>query len=203
MTIQTLAAQLREKRSEMMISELESVALRMFEERGFSEVKVEEIAAQAQISVRTFYRYFPAKEDVLQVVIDRRSRALRDALSARPGDEPLWHSFRLAAVEAFTDEDPTLLRSWINVIRSTPSLLKAVIGGIHLKGGRVIAEFMGARLGVPSNALVPAMLAAAAMGVIQATQILWYVEGGDLVSAISSGLAVLEQALASDPSKWS
>jgi AcrR family transcriptional regulator len=199
---QTLAAQLRRKRSEMMISELETIALRMFEARGFSEVKVEEIAAEAQISVRTFYRYFPAKEDVLQVLIDRRSRALRAALSARPGEEPLMHSFRLAAVEAFSAEDPAVLRSWINVIRTTPSVLKAVIGGIHLKSGHVIAEFMGSRLGLPSNALVPAMLAAAAMGVIQAAQTRWFFEGGDLASALSSALAVLEQALASDPKGW-
>jgi TetR/AcrR family transcriptional regulator, regulator of mycofactocin system len=182
----------------MMVSELEGVALRMFEERGFAEVKVEEIAAQAQISVRTFYRYFPTKDDVLQVLIGRRSRALRDALSARPSDEPLLHSFRLAVEEAYSAEDPDLLRCWINVIRSTPSVLRNVIGGIHLNGGRVIAEFMGSRLGQPSSAFVPAMLAAAAMGVIQAAQTRWFFEGGDLATAVSAGLAVLEQVLARD-----
>src|SRR5262249_14446370 len=102
---QSLAAQIRVKRSEMMISELESVALRLFDERGFSNVTVDEIASEAQISVRTFYRYFPAKEDVLQVQIDRRSGALRTALSTRPVDEPPLHSLRLALAEVLAAED--------------------------------------------------------------------------------------------------
>ena len=82
-----------------MFSELEAVALRLFEERGFNEVTIEEIAAEAHISTRTFYRYFPAKEDVLQLRIDRRAEALRAALAARPGDEPrctrcAWRSWK-------------------------------------------------------------------------------------------------------------
>ena len=71
MVTQSLAVQLRVKRSEMMASELEAVALRLFEERGFGEVTVEDIALEAHISVRTFYRYFPGKEDVLQLQIDQ------------------------------------------------------------------------------------------------------------------------------------
>src|SRR5262249_25692810 len=42
---QSLAVQLRAKRSEMMLSELEAVALRLFEERGFDQVTIEEIAS--------------------------------------------------------------------------------------------------------------------------------------------------------------
>ena len=76
---ESFALQLRVKRSELMIEELEAVALRLFEERGFRDVTVEEIASEARISTRTFYRYFPNKEDVLQVQIDRRSRDLRAA----------------------------------------------------------------------------------------------------------------------------
>ena len=66
---QPLAQALNEKRSELMFGELEAVALRLFEEHGFNAVTVQAIASEAKISVRTFYRYFPAKEDVLQVRI--------------------------------------------------------------------------------------------------------------------------------------
>src|SRR5580704_3962059 len=110
---QSLSLQLRAKRSEMMGSELEEVALRLFDERGFAEVTVEEIASEAHISVRTFYRYFAVKEDVLQLRIDRRSKGLRGALASRPDDEPPLRSLRLAHVEEFSTVDPIVLRRWI------------------------------------------------------------------------------------------
>ena len=83
----SLAAQLRVKRSEMMLDTLEAVALRLFERRGFANVTVDDIANAAHISARTFYRYFPTKEDVLQARILRRTEELRTALAARPVDE--------------------------------------------------------------------------------------------------------------------
>ena len=199
---QSLALQLRKQRSEMMVSAVAAVALRLFEERGFGEVTVDEIASEAHISARTFYRYFPTKDDVLQHRIDRRSEALRAALAARPADEPPLHSLRVALAEAVAAEDAELLRRWIAVVAATPSVLRSVLGGIQLKSQRVIAEFFGARLGVPSTALVPTMLAAAAGGVIQAAQTRWYLEGGDLATAFSEGLEVLERGMGSDPTTW-
>jgi len=198
----SLAAQLRTKRAEMMVSELEAVALRLFEARGFAEVTVEDIASEAQISVRTFYRYFPAKDDVLQVHIDRRTDALRVALAARPVDEAPLHSLRLALEVVVAAEDTTLLRRWITVIQNTPSVLKGVVGGIQLKGQRAMTEFFGDRLGVASDDLVPTMLAAAAGGVMQAAQTRWYFQGGDLRTAFSEAFDVLERGVGSDPRSW-
>jgi TetR/AcrR family transcriptional regulator, regulator of mycofactocin system len=199
---ESLAVQMRAKRAEMMVSELEAVALRLFEERGFAEVTVDDIASEAQISVRTFYRYFPAKDDVLQVQIDRRTDALRAALWARPVDEAPLHSLRLALEEVVGAEDAALLRRWIAVIQATPSVLKGVVGGIQLKGQRAMTEFFGARLGVPADDLVPTMLAAAAGGVIQAAQTRWFFQGGDLPTAFSEAFDVLEQGIGTDPSRW-
>ena len=179
----------------MMISELEAVALRLFEERGFDRVTVDEIASAALISARTFYRYFPAKEDVLQVMIDRSSEALRVALAARPVDEAPLHSLRLALEETVSLEDAALTRRWTAVVAATPGVLRAVLGGIQLKNQRVIAEFLGSRLGLSGDALVPTMLAAAVGGVIQATRTRWFVEGGDLVTRMSESLEVLERAI--------
>jgi TetR/AcrR family transcriptional regulator, regulator of mycofactocin system len=199
---ESLARQLTAKRSDMMISELETVALRCFDERGF-DVTVDEVAAEAQISARTFYRYFPTKDDVLQVRIDRRSAALRAALAARPADEAPLHSLRVALQEVVAAEDPELVRRWTNVIVATPNLLRGVVGGIQLKSHQVIADFFAARLGVPSDALVPTMVAAAAGGVIQAAQTRWYIRGGDLATAISDALEVLEQGIGTDAATWS
>ncbi|MEX0665979.1 MAG: TetR family transcriptional regulator [Acidimicrobiia bacterium] len=203
MATQSLATQLRVKRSEMMISELEDVALRLFEKRGFDEVTVDEIASEARISARTFYRYFPAKEDVLQVKINQRTEALRAALAARPPHEPPLHSIRLALEEAVGLEDTTQLRRWTAVVAATPSVLRAVLGGIQMKSQRVLSEFLGARLDMPSDALVPTMLAAATDGMIRAAQTQWFLQGGDLATKVSDALEVLERGIGADPKTWS
>ena len=198
MATESLALQLRMKRSEMMVEEVEGVALRLFEQRGFGQVTVEEIALEAHISARTFYRYFPAKEDVFQVQINRRSQGLRAALTARPADEPPLQSVRLALSQELAAEDPEVLRRWIAVIQATPAVLNGVLGGIQLKIHRVFAEFFGSRLGVPSDALIPTMLAGAVGGVVQAAQIHWYFNGGELANSMSMGLGVLETGIGPD-----
>ena len=189
----SLALQLRVKRSELMVQELEAVALRLFDQRGFKDVTVDEIVAEAHTSARTFYRYFPNKEDVLQVQIDRRSTSLRAALAARPASEEPLESLRLALLDQLAREDMELLRRWIAVIAASPSVLNTVLGGIQLKIQGVIAEFFGARLGVRSDALVPTTMAAASSGVIQAAHVDWYVNGGDLITKVSEAFSVLEQ----------
>ena len=80
-------------------------------------------------------------------------------------------------------------------------MLKGVVGGIQLKRQRMIAEFFGSRLSMPSSALVPTMLAAAAEGVMQAAQTQWFVQGGDadLATTMSESFTVLERGLRPDP----
>ena len=185
-----------------MIGEVEAVALRLFDERGFGEVTVEEIAIEAGISARTFYRYFPSKEDLLQVQIDRRSVALADALAARPSDEPPLVALRVALAEVVAREDQDRIRRWTNVIVATPSVLRGVYGGIQMKGHRVMAEFFALRLGLPADGLVPTVLAAAAGGAVQAAQTRWFFHGGDLVDTVSQGLRVLEVGAGGDSSTW-
>src|SRR5262245_29751783 len=110
---ESLASQMRVRRSEMMVSELERHALRLFAKRGFADVTVDDIASAAHISVRTFYRYFPSKDEVLQVQIEQRSAALRAALATRPPDEPPLQSVRIALAAVLEAEDTEHLRQWI------------------------------------------------------------------------------------------
>ena len=199
---ESLSLQLRVKHSEMMESELETVALRLFDERGFANVTVEDIALEAHISVRTFYRYFSAKDDVLQLRIERRSERLGEDLAARPVDEPPLRSLRLVFEEEFSAIDPIVLRRWIGVIADNPNVMKGVVGAIQLKIHPVIAQFLGSRLDLPSDALVPTMLAAATLGVVQAAHTQWFIHDGDLAATMSESLAVLERGMSFDPKAW-
>jgi AcrR family transcriptional regulator len=197
-----LALQLREQRWESVASQIEAVALRRFQQRGFVNVTVDEITAAVGISPRTFYRYFPTKEDLLQLQIDRRSRGLREALAARPADEPPIASVRAAVGAVFGAEDGDLLRCWTDVIATTPELLRSVIGGIQLKSQAVFADFFADRLGLAVDALATTMLAATVLGVIQAAQIHWYIHGGNLASTVSEGLKIVEHGFGEDLATW-
>lgn len=196
---QSLSLQLRAKRTEMMVSELEAVALQLFDQRGFSNVTVEDITIEAHISVRTFYRYFASKEDVLQLRIVRRSEVLRRALAARPADEPPLRSLRVALEEEFSAADPIALRRWIAVVADNPNVLRGVVGAIQLRIQPVIADFFCSRLELPSDALIPTMLAAAALGVVQAAHTQWFIHNGDFATTMSESLALLERTISTDP----
>src|ERR1700683_4396678 len=58
-------ATLRERRRRRQAGAIERVALKLFAERGYASVTIDQIATAAEISPRTFFRYFENKEDVL------------------------------------------------------------------------------------------------------------------------------------------
>jgi AcrR family transcriptional regulator len=189
----TMAERLRAQRAATLRSEVEKVALELFVDRGFDEVTVNEIAIATQISARTFYGYFPAKEDVLQVRIDIRSEALRQGLERRPTDESPLHSLRVAYTEVLAAEDPTRLRQWISVMVSKPKLARGVLGGVEQKIHPITADFLARRLDMDEEGILARAYAGTVSGIVQASLAHWFAQGGDLASQLSESLAVLEQ----------
>ncbi|MGV9450032.1 TetR family transcriptional regulator [Streptomyces sp. NPDC003635] len=69
---------LRERKKRRMYEAVSEVAIRLFLEKGFDAVSVAEVAAAAEISKPTLFRYFPAKEDlVLYRISDHEDEAAR------------------------------------------------------------------------------------------------------------------------------
>lgn len=101
----------------------------------------------------------------------------------------------MALEQEASTEDTELLGRWIAVIAASPTLLRSVVGGIHLKSHQMMSEFFGARLGLPTGALEPRVLAASAGGVIQAVQTYWFLNDGDLATTISESLEILERGI--------
>src|SRR5438105_4776689 len=94
-------------------ADIEGAGLRLFAERGLEGVTVDEIAAAAGVSTRTFFRYFPFKIDVVLLYYRRRQAQVLEALAGRPPHEPPFSALRnalLAVIPEGGEDDPELAR---------------------------------------------------------------------------------------------
>ncbi|MFI0372800.1 TetR family transcriptional regulator [Actinomadura sp. 1N219] len=80
---------LRERKKRRTRQAIASAALRLFAERGYEETTIADIAAAADISPRTFFGYFPSKEDVVFAEVDDRLAEVAERLRRTPGETPL------------------------------------------------------------------------------------------------------------------
>ncbi|MFD5462767.1 TetR family transcriptional regulator [Kitasatospora sp. NPDC127059] len=76
-------------------------AYRLFSAQGYENTTVEQIAAAAEISPSTFFRYFATKDDL--VLTDEYDPVIIDALLERPADEPFLQSCRTVLIGLIHD----------------------------------------------------------------------------------------------------
>ncbi|PSK85986.1 TetR family transcriptional regulator [Murinocardiopsis flavida] len=92
---------LRERKKHRTRESLIDAAFDLFEDKGFEHTTVEEIAAAAEVSPRTFSRYFGLKEDVVLWFLRRQHDRFLAELVARPAGEPPVAAMRAAALRSF------------------------------------------------------------------------------------------------------
>jgi AcrR family transcriptional regulator len=102
---------------------IRACALRLFLEQGYDATTVEQVAAAAGVSHMTFFRYFPAKEDV--VLSDNYDPLIARLLEQTPASWPLLQRIRAVLVQGLaqvyeTDRDTMLAQN--KLIASTPAL---------------------------------------------------------------------------------
>ena len=100
MASETTPAGLRERKKEETRRLLLEGAARLFRERGFESTTVADIAAYANVSVRTFFRYFESKEEVLLPDGVQIFAYVERALAAWPADEEPLDAVCAALLEA-------------------------------------------------------------------------------------------------------
>lgn len=103
---------------------IEAAALDLIERDGFDATTVEAIAAAAEISPRTFFHYFPTKEDVVLADYADRLTRITELLAGGPESEPPWTALRAAFLVVASDyesERPQLLRRF-RIMATTPSV---------------------------------------------------------------------------------
>lgn len=170
---------LRERKKVRTAAKIEEIALRLFSERGYDATTVDEIAAEAEIAPRTFFRYFPSKEDVVLGHYEQKMTLLRSALAKRPGTEAPMMALRHAFHEVgrdFEAHHEALLRRTM-LIATTPSL-RARNLELQIGWERVIAEAIAARRGVEANDMQVRLVAACAVAAMRVALERWVTAGG-------------------------
>ncbi|MFD5200934.1 TetR/AcrR family transcriptional regulator [Streptomyces sp. NPDC058375] len=121
---------LRERKKQLTYQAVSDAAIAMFLERGFDKVSVAEVAAAADISKPTLFRYFPAKEDlVLHRFADHEDEPARVVAGRPSGDSPL-DALRRHFLDGLDRRDPVTglcdvpeVLAFLRLLYGTPSLV--------------------------------------------------------------------------------
>jgi TetR/AcrR family transcriptional regulator, regulator of mycofactocin system len=192
--------------------ELRLIALRMFAERGFENTTIEQIAAEAGVSERTFFRYFTTKASVLWSEFETEVETIRSGLSAVPDDVPMMDAIRGVVVAAnhYHADDVPEMRLRMQLIATVPAL--SFSAAEHYEAWELaISEFAARRLGQPAGSLYPLAVGRAALAACRAAYDRWSARADDdlttyldlALTALSTGFAPDLITQASATASWS
>src|SRR5688500_4139270 len=118
---------LRARKRERVHDGLIQAALELFIDRGFDATTIDDVAARADVSRRTFFRYFQSKEDCVLAWADQICAEILRGLEQRPAREPPWLAFRAVAVEvlAVYQRDRDHFYPLESLIATTPTIRAA------------------------------------------------------------------------------
>jgi AcrR family transcriptional regulator len=145
---------LRERKKAATRQAISDIATRLFQERGFEQVTVAEIAEAAGVSVKTVFNYFGSKEDLFFDRADELLGAMLTALRERPPGVSPTAALRpglLAGPIPYTDlpwsglQRPEVyerIRRFVECERSSPALTARRL---------VIAQSWAERLGAEAG----------------------------------------------------
>lgn len=137
-------------------STIEKAAFDLFDQRGFEQTTVEDIARAAGIGRRTLFRYFSSKNDIPWGRFDDNLRQLREYLDATPDELPVHVAVHRAVLD-FNRLDPDAVaqhRRRMRLLLTTPALqAHSVLRYEDWRG--VIADFVARKYGLPRSHLLP------------------------------------------------
>lgn len=180
---------LRERKRTRTRLMIQTEALRLFGEKGYAQTTVEEIADAAAISPRTFFRYFPSKEDA--VIWDEYDPLVLELVEARPDDEPLAETFRSVIRETLGGlqrHDPERLLARVRLSVTVPEL-RARLLEEQSHGIELLATLLATKRKAPVDDLTLRITGSALLAAVFVALDLWQTDDGK-----SDLLALLDQS---------
>jgi AcrR family transcriptional regulator len=180
---------------------IERAALTLFARSGAENVTVEEISAAAGVSVRTFFRYFASKDDVLAALPKRELEKLVDYVRSLPPTTSAFEWWTERPSEAMDpDERELVLLFGISVHRSPHEAAKALARS-SVDMTAVFQELIAERYGLPADDPRAGALGAAVSGIVAYTYGTWVDAGGrtSLSELLAIRFSEIQQLLAERP----
>ena len=178
---------------------LREAALKSFVRKGFANVTVTELAREAGVTERTFFRHFPTKEAVLFQDYETHLEWLAEALAQRPASESLFDAVR-ASVAAFPHD--------LEVVRQAATARTELISAERIAGhlrvvqssfARVLTDFVRKRNPNLANIDLRAEVAGSALAAALVVAVENWGRNGcadDLGELVAASLDLLRSGLA-------
>lgn len=172
---------LRERKKEQTRAALVEAAARLFAAKGYEGTTVADIAAAADVSTRTFFSYFRAKEDVLFAGTDQRLQAIAHALGTVPADNPLEAMQRIVE-QVLAASDDLAGPDRLAVMLAKPELQAQALQRL-LAAQRLIADWLHRSYPARLDEILARATAGALVGALVGT-VLAGIERGDAPQAL-------------------
>ena len=191
---------LRERKKARTRASIREHALRLFREHGYQDTTVEQIAAAAEVSPSTFFRYFPTKEDV--VLRDDFDVRMFEAFERQPPDLAPIPAIRAAVREALatlTPEEWTEFRETSELSFAIPEIRSRALDELA-QTIQAMADALAKRAGRAPDDLAVRTIAGAVLGIMITVTMPWTNlasdgAGADAFDRVDRALALLEAGL--------
>jgi AcrR family transcriptional regulator len=172
---------LRERKKLKTRRAIQDHALRLFVERGYDATTVEQIAAAAEISPSTFFRYFPSKEDC--VLTDEYDPIMAEVFRAQPPELSVIEALRGMYRDVLTrlyarDKEQILTRT--KLIFSVPALRARSFDLMHQESVTTFAALTAERAGRSADDPQVRIFTWAMMAALAASIATWAASDGAL-----------------------
>lgn len=148
----------------------------LFLERGFEATTLDDIAAAADISRRSFFHYFASKEDVVFALHEEITAALIAAVAARPRDESMLAAAENAISAMARQLDPGEAIAMARLKRDNPAL-QARDQAKYERLERALADALAKRTGHKAEKQQARLVAMIATGAMRVGADLWAADG--------------------------
>jgi AcrR family transcriptional regulator len=168
--------------------------LRLYLEQGYEATTVDQIAAAADVSPSTFFRYFPTKAET--VLYDRLDPVFLEVFLNQPADLSPLAAIRAAMHEVMTSLNPaesTLEETRWQLIGTVPELRTALAERMGQLSGMLV-EAVAERVDRDPTDLAVRVWTGALIGALITAAFAALEDGGDLLEYVDRGISQLDEA---------